>query len=79
MTNEQRASATDAGLPALQKHCGEVQTTAVHLSGVLQAIETLDHDNLASNAVTTLIGIALAMAEKISIDLDSVNLPGDRA
>lgn len=68
-------SATDTALPALQKHCGQVQTKAVQLRGVLEAMAILDNEGVGANAVTSLMSVAFNLAEQIGDDLDSVNLP----
>ncbi|MFC0201173.1 hypothetical protein [Paracoccus rhizosphaerae] len=60
---------------ALRQHCSGVQTTALQLCGVIEAIEILDDAGTAANAVTCLIRIARSLADQVNNDLDSVNLP----
>lgn len=72
-------SANDTGMPALLQHCSNVQDKATLLCGVLEAIDTLDNEKQSSNAVTALITVARNMAELVTSDLDSKNLPGARA
>ncbi|MFN4129055.1 MAG: hypothetical protein ACK4GC_04470 [Paracoccaceae bacterium] len=67
------------GLPALQQHCQNVQSTATQLCAVIEAIDLLDGEGIGANAITALIGIARSLAEKINSDLDGVNLPNGGA
>lgn len=67
-------SANDTGLAAMKAHCSDVQTTALRLCGVIEAIEILD-DAGAANAVSCLVRIARSLAEEVNNQLDSVNLP----
>lgn len=72
-------SATDTGLLALQTHCSDVQVTATQLCGVLEAIAILDNENVGANAVSSLIGVAITLADTINQQLDSATLPGGAA
>jgi hypothetical protein len=64
-------------MSALRKHVEDQQTRSCQLIGVLEAIATLDNEGIAPNAVTTLIQVALNIANEIDTGLDCVNLPKD--
>ena len=64
---------------AWKAHCSDVQTTAMQLCGVMEAIDILDDEGAAKNAVTCLIRIARSLADQINEQLDSVNLPNNGA
>lgn len=62
-------------MSALRTYISDRQTAALKLANVIEAIDLLNHDNLAPNAVMTLIDIARVMANELENDLDTVNLP----
>ncbi|WP_353428915.1 hypothetical protein [Paracoccus denitrificans] len=62
-------------MSALHRRIQDQQMRACQLVGVLEALEIIDNENVAPNAVTALIGAALNIAVEINSALDSVNLP----
>lgn len=62
-------------MSALKNYIADQQTTALKLANVMEAIDLLNHDNLAPEAVTTLISVARLMADELNRNLDSANLP----
>jgi hypothetical protein len=79
MTAHTPISGAAIGLPVgmkLRPYLSEVQTEACHLEGILEAAMLLfEEGERGRNAVYTLITIALERSGKISLALDSVNLP----
>lgn len=64
-------------MSALRSYVESQQATALSLCNVLTAIDVLNHDQLAPDAVTSLIAVAKGMAESINTALDLTNLPKD--
>lgn len=76
LQTETANAANDAQTTAAYRdHCANVQTTAMQLCGIMEAVDILDEQGVAKNAVTCLIRIARSLADQINEQLDSVNLP----
>lgn len=60
---------------ALKKHVQNQQNLACRLSGVLEALESLNLEGVAKSAQTVLMGVARQMAEELNANLDSVSPP----
>ena len=65
-------------MSALRTYISDRQTAALKLANVIEAIDLLNHDNLAPNAVMTLIDIARVMANELENDLDTVTARGEK-
>ena len=59
----------------LHEHINDQQVRAMHLQGILEALEILDNEGVAPSAVTSLIIIAKNLATEINEQLDSAVLP----
>ncbi|KAA8616258.1 hypothetical protein [Salipiger aestuarii] len=75
MINEQPASGTATGLPALMNHVQDMQDRAILLDGVLEAILFMENEDACENGRDSLMRIAKELSHEIFIALDKVNLP----
>lgn len=75
MTNEQPASGTATGLPALMQHVQDMQDRTCLLDGVMEAILFMENEEACENGRASLTRIAKELSHEIFIALDTVNLP----
>ena len=62
-------------MTALHAYIQGQQDVACNLRGVLEAMAILDNEGCAPSAVTSLINVAVNLAEALAEGLDSVRLP----
>lgn len=74
MTNE-RACASEKGMPALIKHIGDMQEVAGKLNGLLRALVFLDEEGASRPDREAVAYVALDLAKSLNEGLDIVNLP----
>ena len=62
-------------MPTLHQHIQAQQDISTNLCGVLQAISILDNEGCAPGAVTSLVNVAISLAEELNRGLDFTHLP----
>lgn len=75
MTTEQRACATDTGLPALMRHLSDMQAKAMHIEHLLAVVEHLEGEGACENARWSVTTQAHRLASELNAGLDTVSLP----
>ena len=65
----------DSGLPALLAHVRDMQTKATRLLGLLEVIGFIENEEACLNGRVALTEIAIELAGKLNLGLDSVSLP----
>lgn len=71
---EHGACANGESLPALMQYIQDCQDMAARLTGLIEAAEILQNEDLYGNGVTTLLAVSVQMANELTVRLDSQSL-----